>query len=95
MKAIDNVGVTFVNVVLGRGILNGVVNLQFGTFGFTPADDGKTVELDPMVSCRMRMDRVCAQQLHETLGTLLEAIEKTEAEVVTGKAPEAPQEKPH
>lgn len=71
MKPVDTVGVTFVNTVLGRGILNNIVNIQFGTFLFTPNEAADTVELDTGVSCRLRMDRVCAQQLYETLGALL------------------------
>lgn len=85
MKSIDNVGVTFVNVVMGRGVLNGVVNVQFGSYQFTPSEDGKFVEPDLVLSSRLRMDRVCAQQLHEALGSLLEIIEKTEAEALSDK----------
>lgn len=72
----DNIGVTFVNLLLGRGILNNVVNLTFGTFNFTP-DTGQEngVDIDPVVSARLRMDVACARQLHQTLGELLESID--------------------
>ena len=36
----DDVGVTFVNAVLGRGMLNGIVNLQFGVLNFDAREDG-------------------------------------------------------
>ena len=74
MKVADPVGVTFVNVVLNRGILNGVINISFGTYNFTPDDKLEVVALDTVVSSRLRMDLTCARQLHETLSTLLEAI---------------------
>lgn len=70
MRAADSVGVTFVNGLLGRGLMNGVVNLQFGTYQFTPTD--KAIDPDLAVSCRLRMDVECAKQLHEALGALLE-----------------------
>lgn len=77
MKTQDEVNVVFVNTVLARGILNGVVNLSFSTFNFSPnGADG--IDADPVVSCRLRMDRVCLKQLHEVTGTLLAAIEASE-----------------
>ena len=79
MKSIDNVGVTFVNAVVGQGTLNGVVNIALGTFLFTPGDDDK-VDPDLVTTARLRMDQLCARQLHEALGKLLELIDKTEPE---------------
>lgn len=78
MKSVDTVGVTFVNAVLGRGILNNIVNIQFGTYLFSPNEATQEVELDPAVSCRLRMDRRCAQQLYESLGELLAAVAQEE-----------------
>lgn len=86
MKVMDNVGVVFVNAVTGRGILNNVVNLQFGTYLFSPDANSEKVDPDLVVSCRLRMDRTCAQQLHEALGELLERINAME----TTPEPEAP-----
>lgn len=77
-KPQDNVGVTFVNTVVTRGIMHNVINLSFGVFNFTPNEQGE-VELDPTVACRLRMDRVCAMQLRDTLNHLFESIEQTEA----------------
>ena len=34
MKPNDSVGVTFVNAVVGRGILHGVINVQLGALNF-------------------------------------------------------------
>lgn len=79
MKPVDNVGVTFVNAVVGRGILNNIVNIQFGTFLFNPDENTQKVELDPAVSCRLRMDRLCAQQLYDSLGELLASVAQEEA----------------
>ena len=70
LQSLDTVGVQFVNVLLGRGVINGVVNLQFGTYQFTPVDDTQ-IAPDVVVSCRLRMDLECAQQLHTQLGVLL------------------------
>lgn len=74
MKSTDNVGVTFVNLVLGRGILNGVVNIQFGTWLFGAKEDG-SVDPDPSVSCRLRMDVAGAKALRDALTELLLAVE--------------------
>ena len=84
MKSVDNVGVTFINTVLGRGIINGVVNLTLGVLLFTPDDAGKVIDPDIRVATRLRMDQVCARQLHETLGDLLALIDKSDAEQKMG-----------
>lgn len=88
MKAVDNVGVTFVNAIIGRGTLNNVVNIQFGTYLFTPGEE--KVEPDLAVSCRLRMDRACAVQLYETLGSLIETIAREEAALSEEEASSAP-----
>lgn len=75
----DNVGVTFVNTVIGRGALNNVVNISFGVFNFTPNENGE-VDIDSTVACRLRMDIACATQLRNVLNNLLEAIEKNRSE---------------
>ena len=80
MKTTDDVGVTFVNTVIGRGILNGIINLSFGVLLFTPDEEGNKVDPDLVVATRLRMDEVCARQLHETLGELLQAIDVAKAE---------------
>ena len=67
----NNTQPVFVNQVIGQGILNGVVNVTFGTFGFTPTNDGK-IDPDIVISARLRMDIACAQQLHAALGSILE-----------------------
>lgn len=80
MRALDNIGVTFVNTVLSRGIYEGNVNLTFGTALFTPEvrKEGDKEQLvivdDIVVSSRMRMDLRCAQQLYLTLYALLEQV---------------------
>jgi hypothetical protein len=85
MSEQDKIGTTFVNTVIGRGVLNGVINISFSTFNFTPQDDGK-VALDPVVSCRLRMDKICATQLRDVMNDLLALIEKSE-QAVPGSAP--------
>lgn len=73
MKSTDNVGVTFANLVLGRGILNGVVNITLGVYEFNPVDD--KVEPSPAIVCRLRMDVVGAKALRDNLTELLLAVE--------------------
>jgi hypothetical protein len=82
----DNVGVTFVNMLVGRGTMNGVVNLTFATFNFTPNDAENKVEQDSVISARLRMDIPCARQLHKVLGDLLDNIDNAAME----SAPPAP-----
>jgi hypothetical protein len=70
MKSNDNVGVTFINTVLGAGRLNGVVNVQLGTALFSLVDEGK-IDNDVVVSCRLRMDIQCATLLRNTLDSVI------------------------
>jgi hypothetical protein len=79
MKSTDNVGITFANTVINQGILNGVINVNLGVFHFSPSEDGKEIVADPAVICRLRMDEVCAIQLHNALRGILAAIEKSRA----------------
>lgn len=65
----------FVNSVIGQGHLNGVVNLTFGTFQFTPTMDGK-IDPDMVVSSRLRMDMTCAKQLHAALTAIFDQLIK-------------------
>jgi hypothetical protein len=74
MRDSDSVGVTFVNTVIGRGSLNEVINLAFSTFNFTPNDNGQ-VDADPVISCRLRMDKICATQLRDVMNELLAMME--------------------
>ena len=60
----------FVSQVAGSGHFNGVVNLTFATFEFTPNSDN-TVDPDLVISARIRMDFACAQVLYEHLGKIL------------------------
>ena len=85
MKTQDNIGVEFVNTVIGRGSLNNVINLSFGTFLFTPDDnDPSKILLDTAVSCRLRMDRVRAKQLRDVMVQLIAEIEEAEAKAAMG-----------
>lgn len=88
MKSTDQVGITFVNTVLGRGILNGIVNVQLGALQFSESDDGK-VDPDLVVACRLRMDRICAKHLRDQLDELLAMVEKAEAAALIGLVPDA------
>ena len=81
MKSTDQVGTTFVSMLIGRGVLNSVVNLQFATLLFSVSEDGTKIDTDPVVSCRLRMDIQCARHLHQALGDLLASIETTPAEI--------------
>lgn len=86
MKSTDSAGVTFVNVLLGSGTLNGVVNLQFGTYQFTPNEFEEKVDADLVVSCRLRMDFTCLKQLHENLTKLIEQAEQAAKSIAANDA---------
>lgn len=60
----------FVNSVVGSGHLGSVANVTFATFQFTPSG-GTTVDPDPVISCRLRMDLSCLEQLRDTCNDLL------------------------
>jgi hypothetical protein len=69
-----NVPVTFVSELVGRGHLNGVVNLTFATARFTPdtlGPDGK-IKADLVVTSRLRMDMYCVQALYLALGDIIQ-----------------------
>jgi hypothetical protein len=76
MKPVDQVGITFANLVLGNGINNNVVNISFGAFEFNASEDGKTVDPAPVITCRLRTDVPCARALYKVLGDLLESIDR-------------------
>jgi hypothetical protein len=63
------VPVVFVNSVAVSGFSNGVCNFAFTTAGFLPAD-GKVV-VSETVTANIRMDLYCAQQLHDSLASIL------------------------
>ena len=65
------VPVIFVNQVAGAGHCNGVANFTFVTAQFTPNDDA-TVDSDPIISARLRMDLACVQQLRDACDTILQ-----------------------
>lgn len=60
----------FVNSVVGSGHLAGVANITFATLQFTPQGDG-TVDADPAISCRLRMDYGCVKQLKDACEYLI------------------------
>ena len=64
--------VTFVNTVAGAGFVNGVVNITFAVARFTPTADANDTLTDLEVASRLRMDLYCAQELHKTLGVIIE-----------------------
>lgn len=70
-----NQDVIFVNTLIGRGLLNNVVNLTFGTFLFSPVENG-SVDVDQVISVRLRMDLDCARSLHKELGDFLGLVER-------------------
>jgi len=72
MKTNDSVGVTFVNVVVGSGTFNNVINLTLGVCLFTPDAENGRVDDDIVVASRLRMDPLCARQLRDTLNRILD-----------------------
>ena len=85
MKSADQVGITFANTVVGRGIFNSVINVSLAALQFTPTDDGK-IESDPVITCRLRLDVPCATQLRDALDELLVLIEKSKADATAMSA---------
>lgn len=66
-----NIQVTFYNEVGNVGFLNGIINVTLITAQFTP--QGDQIVPDMVVASRLRFDLVCAQQLHQMLGQIIEA----------------------
>jgi hypothetical protein len=66
----------FVNSVAVSGFSNGICNFAFSTARFIPAvdangkPDGK-VDLAEIITANLRMDLFCAQQLHDSLASIL------------------------
>jgi hypothetical protein len=89
LKSADSAGVVFSNVVLGRGIVNYVVNITLAVNQWTPevARDekgniiGMRVTDDLVVSSRLRLDLPCARQLRDSLIDLLDQHDKQQAEL--------------
>lgn len=75
MKSADNVGITFANLVIGRGILNGVVNVTLGAYEFNPDDKMEKVEPSPVIVARLRMDVAGAKSLRDNLNDLLQSLD--------------------
>lgn len=74
-----SVPLTFVAHVLGQGHANGIVNLTLGAPRWTPTGTTKdepegVVDMDMIITSRLRMDLACAQQLRDALDTLLKKI---------------------
>lgn len=92
MNSKDDVGITFVNLVPSVGYHNGVVNVSLGAFQFTPQDDGKTVDPDPVIVSRLRMDEAAATLLRDSLTNILQAMAdarvKAQVDAHAAKSPE-------
>ena len=71
MKITDpnNEPVVFVNELVGRGHLNGVINLTFATARFTPT--AGEIAPDLVITARLRMDMACLRQTYMVLGELI------------------------
>jgi len=65
----NNVPVVFVNEVIGRGCLNGVVNLTMAVARFSPRDG--EIAPDLVIAARLRMDMVCVRHMYILLGELI------------------------
>jgi hypothetical protein len=85
MKKQDDIGITFVNSIAARGLFNNVANMSFSAYNFTPNDEG-TVDPDPVIVCRLRMDKGCLMQLKQVATDLLKLMDETPQEA---HAPEA------
>ena len=68
--------VTFVNSVAVSGFLNGICNFALATAWFIPENDenGKPtgrVDVAEAITVNLRMDLHCAQQLHDSLASII------------------------
>ena len=71
----DRSQVIFVNGVAVSGFNNGVTNLAFSTASYVPGTDAAgnpCVDVKEFISANLRMDLFCVQQVHDTLGKILE-----------------------
>ena len=66
----SHVPITFVNSVAVTGFLNGIINVGLSTAQFLPTSDGEVVAAE-IVTANLRMDLLCAQQLHDSLARIL------------------------
>ena len=72
----SNIPVVFVNSVAVSGFLNGNLNVAMATAHFVPSvdKDGKPdgkVDVAETITVNLRMDLFCAQQLHDSLASIL------------------------
>jgi hypothetical protein len=65
----NQVPVIFVNTVAVSGFNNGICNFAFSTAQFLPKD-GK-VDISETITANLRMDLLCAQQLHDSLAKII------------------------
>lgn len=65
------IGITFVNQVVGSGFLNGNVNITLAAALFTPNDQNK-VDPDVVIVSRLRMDLFAAEQLRDALTSIIQ-----------------------
>ena len=74
MKSADEVGITFANLVLGQGFYMNVINVTLGAYTFSPNEETKQVDPDPVVVSRLRLDEQCAVQLRDALNFALQSL---------------------
>lgn len=72
----DKTPIVFVNSVAVSGFLNGIINTAFATAQFIPSVDGTgkptgKVDVSEVITANLRMDLHCAQQLHDSLASIL------------------------
>lgn len=69
------VPVQFVNSIAVSGFLNGIINVAFNTAQFIPEWSAGTltgkVDVAEVITANLRMDLHCAQQLHDSLASIL------------------------
>lgn len=71
----DNVPVVFVSDLAGAGFLNNVINLTFVTARWTPVSTQASpdaIDIDLVVTSRLRMDMFCARHLRDQLDQFLQ-----------------------
>jgi hypothetical protein len=78
LKTQDDVGVTFINQVVSRGVWNDVANLTLAVYNFSP--EGDKIAADPVIVGRLRMDKQCAIQLAQAMAEIIMIYDRMEQE---------------
>lgn len=78
MKPADQIGFTFVTVILSYGFSDGIVNIAIGAQPFDPME-GEKIDVTPTITGRLRLTEPAARNLHDLLGKVLHNMDAARA----------------